>query len=156
MAGLRQTGWTKSSASIYFVVYNEKRWCGVVPMEIETQSLTTCEVAADGGAISLGFVDSEGRPATIRLSLNQVGALVMTLPGLIDKALQTRFGDQSLRYAYPLASWAVEQSTDPTQGMVTLRTVDGFSVCFSIPRAKQSELGEALVAQPAPSLVRAN
>ena len=117
-------------------------------MEIETQALTTCEVAADGGAISLGFVDSTGNPATIRLSINQVGALAMTLPGLIDKALQTRFGDQSLRYAYPLASWAIEQSTDPTQGMVTLRTTDGFSVCFSIPRQQQSELGEALVAQP--------
>jgi hypothetical protein len=73
----------------------------------------------------------------------------MTLPGLIDKALQTRFGDRSLRYAYPLASWAVEASSDPGQGMVTLRTVDGFSVCFSIPRQQQSELGEALVAQPA-------
>src|SRR5713101_749266 len=120
-------------------------------MEIDTQALTTCEVAADG-AISLGFVDSTGNPATIRLSLNQVGALAMTLPGLIDKALQTRFGDQSLRYAYPLASWVVEQSTDPTQGMVTLRTVDGFSVCFSIPRQQQSELGEALVAQPAPKV----
>jgi hypothetical protein len=118
-------------------------------MEIETQALTACEVTADGGAISLGFVDAGGRPATIRLSLNQVGALAMTLPGLIDKALQSRFGDQSLRYAYPLASWAVEQSSDPAQGMVTLRTVDGFSVCFSIPREQQSELGEALVAAPA-------
>jgi hypothetical protein len=121
-------------------------------MEIETQALTTCEVAADGGAISLGFVDVSGNPATIRLSINQVGALAMTLPGLIDKALQTRFGDQSLRYAYPLASWVIEQSTDPTQGMVTLRTVDGFSVCFSIPRQQQSELGEALVAQHVPSM----
>jgi hypothetical protein len=118
-------------------------------MEFDTQALTTCEVAADGGAISLGFVDAAGKPATIRLSLNQVGALAMTLPGLIDKALQTRFGDQSLRYAYPLESWMVEQSTDPSQGMVTLRTVDGFSVCFSIPREQQSELGHALVAQPA-------
>jgi hypothetical protein len=121
-------------------------------MKIDTQALTTCEVAADGGAISLGFVDSTGNPATIRLSLNQVGALAMTLPGLIDKALQTRYGDQSLRYAYPLASWAIEQSTDPTQGMVTLRTTDGFSVCFSIPRQQQSELGEALVAQYAPNV----
>jgi hypothetical protein len=121
-------------------------------MKIDTQALTTCEVAADGGAISLGFVDSTGNPATIRLSLNQVGALAMTLPGLIDKALQTKFGDQSLRYAYPLASWVVEQSSDPTQGMITLRTVDGFSVCFSIPRAQQSELGEALVAQPASNM----
>jgi hypothetical protein len=118
-------------------------------MEIDTQALTSCEVAADGGAISLGFVDCSGNPATIRLSLNQVGALAMTLPGLIDKALQTRFGDQSLRYAYPLESWRIEQSSDPTQAMVTLRTVDGFSVCFSLPRAQQSELGEALVAQPA-------
>jgi hypothetical protein len=118
-------------------------------MEIDTQALTSCEVAADGGAISLGFVDAAGNPATIRLSLNQVGALAMTLPGLIDKALQTRFGDRSLRYAYPLESWLIEQSSDPAQAMVTLRTVDGFSVCFSLPRARQSELGEALVAQPA-------
>jgi hypothetical protein len=122
-------------------------------MEIDTQSLTTCEVAADGGAISLGFVDSTGNPATIRLSLNQVGALAMTLPGLIDKALQTRFGDRSLRYAYPLESWVVEQSSDPAQGMVTLKTVDGFSVCFSIPRQQQNELGEALVAQPAATVI---
>src|SRR5271169_3882004 len=119
-------------------------------MEFDTQSLTTCEVTADGGAISLGFVDSAGNPATIKLSLNQVGSLAMTLPALIDKALRTRFGDQSLRYAYPLASWAVERSSDPTQGMMTLRTVDGFSVCFSIPREQQSALGEALVAQPEP------
>ena len=125
-------------------------------MEIETQSLTSCEVAADG-AISLGFVDSTGNPATIKLSLNQVGALAMTLPGLIDKALQVRFGDQSLRYAYPLASWAIEASSDPSQGMVTLRTVDGFSVCFSIPRQQQNELAEALVTQPRPeAAMRAN
>jgi hypothetical protein len=117
-------------------------------MEIDTQAVTTCEVAADGGVISLGFVDSTGTVATIRLSLNQVGSLAMTLPRLIDKALQTRHGDQSLRHAYPLASWMLEQSSDPTQAMLTLRTVDGFSVCFSIPRAQQSELGKALVAQP--------
>ena len=124
-------------------------------MEIETQSLTTCEVAPDGG-ISLGFVDSEGKPATIRMSLNQVGALIMTLPGLIDKALQTRFGDASLRYAYPLASWAIEQSTDPAQGMVTLRTTDGFSVCFSIPREQRSLISEALAEAPIPIAPRAN
>ena len=125
-------------------------------MEIETRSLTSCEIADDGGAVSLGFIDAEGRAASLKLSLNQVGALAMTLPSLIDKALQARYGDASLRYAYPLESWAVEQSSDPTQGMLTFRTVDGFSVCFSIPRAQQSELGEALVAQPAPVVIRAN
>lgn len=125
-------------------------------MDIETQALTSCEVAPDGGLISLGFIDAAGKPATLRLSLNQVGALAMTLPGLIDKALQTRYGDASLRYAYPLESWVIEQSTDPRHGMMTLKTSDGFSVCFSMPRQQQSELGEALAAEPAPRTVRAN
>ena len=125
-------------------------------MKIETQALTSCEIAPGGDVISLGFVDNRGQPQTIRLSLNQVGALAMTLPGLIGKALQTRFGDDTLCYAYPLDSWVVEQSSDPTQGMVTLRTTDGFSVCFSIPRQRQSELGEALVAQYDPKVMRAN
>ena len=76
----------------------------------------------------------------------------MTLPGLIDRALQTRFGDQRLRYAYPLASWVIEQSSNATQCIVTLRTEDGFSVCFSIPLQRQIELGEALAAQLAPKM----
>ena len=121
-------------------------------MEIDSQALTTCEVGPDGEAISLGFVDTTGNPATIRLSIDQAGALLMTLPRLIDRALQTRFADQSLRYAYPLASWIVEQSSDLAQGIVTLRTVDGFSVCFSMPRKQRIELGEALVAQLAPKM----
>jgi hypothetical protein len=50
---------------------------------------------------------------------------------LIEKALQARYGDQSLRYAYPLASGVVEQSTDATQRIVTLQTNHGFSPEFS-------------------------
>jgi len=125
-------------------------------MDIETQSLTTCEVASDGGGIALNFIGPTGKPQTIRLSLNQVGALAMTLPGLIDKALQTRYGDKSLRYTFPLESWAVEQSSDPRQSMITLRTADGFSVCFSMQRALQSELGEALVSHGAPKVLQPN
>ena len=55
-------------------------------------------------------------------------------------------------YAYPLASWIVEQSSEPTQCIVTLRTVDGFGVCFSLPRQQQIELGETLVARLAPKI----
>src|SRR3982074_946764 len=116
-------------------------------MHIDSNVLITCEVAKDGGAISLGFVDTTGNPAIVRLPLNQASALAMTLPGLIDQALQTRLGDQSVRHAYPLASWVLEQSSDPTQNMVTLRTMDGFSICFSIARRQQTELGDALGAK---------
>ncbi len=118
-------------------------------MEIDVQTLTTCEVAADGGAISLGFVDSAGQPATVTLSLNDAGSLAMTLPGLITKALQTRFGDRNLYHAYPLASWAVEQSSDPAQVLLTLRAADGFNACFSVQRQQLNQFGEALLAEPA-------
>jgi hypothetical protein len=118
-------------------------------MEIRVKSLTTCEVAADGGAISLGFEDVAGNPAAVCVSVNQAGALIMTLPGLLEAALKVRYGDQSLRYAYPLASWVIEQSTDSTQRIITLETEDGFKVRFSIAKAEQSLLGEALT-QPVP------
>ena len=40
-------------------------------MEIKVRQLTSCEVAADGGAISLGFEDVAGNPAAVSVSLNQ-------------------------------------------------------------------------------------
>jgi hypothetical protein len=125
-------------------------------MEIKVRSLRTCEVATDGGAISLGFEDMAGNLAAVSMSLNQAGALIMTLPALLETALRARYGDQSLRYAYPLASWVIEQSTDTTQRIITLETEDGFKVRFSIPKAEQSLLGEALT-QPMPEMtVRPN
>jgi hypothetical protein len=113
-------------------------------VDIESQSLTTCEVAPDGDTVVLGFTDSRGAPARIRLPLNQLGALAMTLPDLINKALQSRYGDHTLRYAYPLASWTVERSSEPGTGMMTLSTTDGFSVCFAMEREMQHTLAEAL------------
>ena len=125
-------------------------------MEIRVKSLTNCEVAADGGAISLGFEDVSGKPAAVSVSLNQIGALIMTLPGLLEAALKARYGDQSLRYAYPLASWVLEQSTDTSQRIITLETEDGFKVRFSIPKEEQSLLGEALTRQVPEMVMRPN
>jgi hypothetical protein len=113
-------------------------------MDIETQSLTTCEVAPDGNTVILGFTDAGGTAARMRLPLNLVGALAMTLPDLINRALRSRYGDDTLRYTYPLASWTVERSADPGTGMVTLSTTDGFSVCFSMQRELRQTLAEAL------------
>jgi hypothetical protein len=125
-------------------------------MEITVKALTTCDVAPDGGAISLGFEDTTGKPAAVQVSLNQVGALIMTLPGLLERALKARYGDQSLRYAYPLASWVLEQSTDTSQRIITLETEDGFKVRFSIPKAEQNLLAEALVEPVPETALRSN
>lgn len=67
------------------------------------------------------------------------------LPNLIDKALRSRYRDNTLRYAYPLASWSVERSSGPETGMVTLSTTDGFNVCFSM----ECQLRQTLATAPA-------
>ncbi|MGY3618264.1 hypothetical protein [Bradyrhizobium sp. USDA 10063] len=113
-------------------------------MEIEAKFFTSCDVASDGGLILLGFVDSNGQPVTVRLSVDQASVLIMTLPDLIDKALQTRYADATLRYSHELASWKLEQSSEANKSLLTLRTADGFGVCFSIRREQRSLLSEAL------------
>ncbi|ABQ35922.1 MULTISPECIES: hypothetical protein [Bradyrhizobium] len=126
-------------------------------MQLRAKALTCCEVVDDGETISLGFEDAAGQPIALSLSVSQAGALIMTLPGLLEMALRARYGDQALRYAYPLASWTIEQSTDAAQRIMTLATADGFSVRFAIPTAEQNVLGEALLAQyPTLMAVRPN
>jgi len=90
--------------TIYLLEYNVE----IVLDGNRNLSRSACEVAPDGSTIILGFTDPDGTPAQIRLSLNEVGGLAMTLPDLITKALRLRYGDHTLRYAYPLASWTVE------------------------------------------------
>jgi hypothetical protein len=126
-------------------------------MDLESRELTTCKVAADGQSVSLRFVDASGQPAAVSFPIEQVGALAMTLPALIEKALRKRYRDDSLRYVFPLGSWSCEPATDAASSIVTLRTVDGFSVCFSVPQRQLAEFGEALTAAPArPEIALAN
>ena len=139
--------------ALYSIEYNDWKW---LSMDIEPRSLTGCEVAPDGRTVVLGFTDANGEPAQIRVSLDQAGALAMTLPNLITQALRSRYQDHTLRYAYPLASWTVEQPTDQKGRMVTLRTTDGFSVCFSLHPRIQHELSEALTADIDPRRIVPN
>jgi hypothetical protein len=125
-------------------------------VEFDLQSLTKCEVAADGIVI-IDFIDAHGASARMRLPLNEAGALAMTLPNLIAQALRLRYGDDTLRFAYPLAACTIEQSSDSGTRMVTLTTTDGFSVCFSMPPDMQQELGEMLTSiSPSPALIVPN
>ncbi len=117
-------------------------------MEIESRELTTCKVAPDGRTVALRFVDAGGNETQVSFPVDQLGALAMTLPALIEKALRRRYQDDSLRYAFPLGSWSCEPATDAATSIVTLRTLDGFSVCFSLPQRQLAEFGEALAAVP--------
>jgi hypothetical protein len=63
----------------------------------------------------------------------QAGALMMTLPHLLTKALKARFGEEGSRFVFPLGDWVLEGVADGRTVIVTLRTADGFEVSFAAP-----------------------
>jgi hypothetical protein len=126
-------------------------------MEIESAHLTTCDVTRDGEVVRLGFNDASGNAVVLRLPFAQAGALMMTLPHLLTKALKARFGEEGSRFVFPLRDWVLEGVADGRTVIVTLRTTDGFEVSFAAPldhcRSLASDLKReaAEVAAAAPS-----
>jgi hypothetical protein len=129
-------------------------------MEIESSKLTTCDVAPDGEVITLNLVDVAGNPVSLRLPFDQAGALAMTLPGLLSKALKARCGNESSRYVFPLGEWLLEGAADGRTLIVTLKTVDGFEVSFGasldLCRSLASELKRESAVVPAVAPTRTN
>ena len=67
----------------------------VVPvglMDIESAQLTTCDVTRDGEVVRLKFIDTSGNSVVLSLPFAQAGALTMTLPHLLTKALRRASG----------------------------------------------------------------
>jgi hypothetical protein len=126
-------------------------------MEIESALLTTCDVTHDGEVVRLGFNDATGNAVVLRMPFAQAGALMMTLPHLLTKALKARFGEEGSRFVFPLGDWVLEGVADGRTVIVTLRTADGFEVSFAAPldhcRSLASDLKReaAEVAAAAPS-----
>lgn len=118
-------------------------------MQVDVKKLSDYAVAADGKSISLGVVDANDRDIQLSMSVDQLGMLVMTLPGLIEKALRAKYRDATLRYCHPTGDYFVEQASDPNALIVTMRTPDGFGVSFSMSRQQADILGDALFAAAA-------
>ena len=110
----------------------EDRNADRVPNEIDVASLTTCDVAPDGHYVRLHFEDALGRPAALRLTSDRVQQLLMTVPGLLSRALQARHRDDSVRAVFPLHQWRLETAAGSKDFILTLITSDGFEVAFSL------------------------
>lgn len=108
------------------------------------KELTTYKISEDGQSVTLKMLDEVGTESALSFGIGELGNLVMTLPGLIETALQRQLRDGSFRFAYPVGSWAIEESTDPSSLIVTLRTKDGFGVSFSMPRGNAMKLAHSL------------
>lgn len=113
-------------------------------MKVDVKQLSDYAVAADGQSISLGVVDANNCNIQLTMDVDQLGMLVMTLPGLIERALRAKYRDATLRYCHPTGTYMVEQASDPNSLIVTMRTPDGFGVSFSMSRAQADVLGDAL------------
>jgi hypothetical protein len=102
-------------------------------VKIRSSTLTTCQVAADGGSVALELIDGSGAVVTVELPFDQAEAIVMTLPTLLTQALQQQTGNDDARYVFGLGEWSLENAKGQACLIATLKTTDGFEVSFSIP-----------------------
>jgi hypothetical protein len=77
---------------------------------IRAERLTTFSVAPDGGSISIGVADEDGRAGSLMLPTACLKELMMTLPEMMRRALRLQHDDPSLRLVYRAAGWEVERS----------------------------------------------
>jgi hypothetical protein len=110
-------------------------------VRFRSERLTTCRVAANGGEVGLEFLDSSGAAVRLDLPVEQAQSLIMTLPQLLACALRQRTGDDAARYVFELGEWAIESTKGQTCLIATLKTPDGFEVCFGIPLEACRSLG---------------
>lgn len=66
------------------------------PCEVVGEWLTTWSVSPDGSRVGLGFAGIGGQPCRLDLPVDMVSALLLTLPRILQHALDAR-GDPAAR-----------------------------------------------------------
>jgi hypothetical protein len=112
--------------------------------DLAVQSLTTCEVAADGRRVRLHFIDTRARNGSLTLPTHAVHQLIMTLPQLLSKALKAEASDESIRAVFTLGGWRLEKSAESGWYILNLSTPDGFEVAFSVRVVDLAEIASVL------------
>jgi hypothetical protein len=117
-------------------------------LPIEGRQLTTWAVLPGGTQIRLDFTAADGRTHHIVLPFDTLSGLLMTLPRMLQSALDARFTDGSLRVVQRLDAWKLEQLEGDSGRLLKLGTTDGFEVAFVLNDAHAGSLGSALLATP--------
>ena len=115
---------------------------------IEGQQLTTWTVLPGGTRIRLEFAAKDGTIQGIVLPFDALTGLLMTLPRMLQTALDARFADGSRRFVQRLGRWALEQAESDAGLILKLGTLDGFEVAFALNGQDANSLGAALPAAP--------
>ena len=128
--------------------------CENAGVEVDAVALTTFDVATDGSAARIGVRDASGRLASLTLPVDCLSALLMTLPQMVQTALQYRHDDSSLRLVYPLGAYRVETAGGSDHFILTLATPDGFEVSFGLSAAHRQQLVDAFQDSACSALIR--
>jgi hypothetical protein len=115
---------------------------------IEGRQLTTWTVLPGGTHIRLEFAANDGTIHRIVLPFDALTGLLMTLPCMLQTALDARFANGSLRFVQRLGRWALEQAESDAGLILKLGTRDGFEVAFALNGRDAGSLGAALLAAP--------
>jgi hypothetical protein len=112
---------------------------------IEGDKLKSWAVLPGGNQISLDFVAIDGGTHRIVLPVDALSGLMMTLPRMLQSALDERFPDGSLRIVQRLGKWQLEQQAIDNELILKLGTNDGFEVAFALNDQHAGSLGAALL-----------
>ena len=67
---------------------------------------------------------------------------------MLNAALRRRFKNPAMRMTYPLSRFVLEIGLDRSTRILTLETLDGFQVSFSLSEEQCREIGEAEPQEP--------
>jgi hypothetical protein len=112
---------------------------------IKGEKLTTWRVLPGGTQICLDFVAADGGVHRIVLPVDTLSGLMMTLPRMLQSALDQRFPDGSFRVVQWLEKWRLERQTSGEGLILMLGTSDGFEVAFALNHQHAGSLGAALL-----------
>ena len=99
---------------------------------IEGQKLTSWGVLPGGTQIALDFVAIDGGTHRIVLPFDALSGLMMTLPRMLQSALDERFPDGGMRIVQPLGTMAAGTTEPRRQLYPQARYADGFEVAFAL------------------------
>ncbi|MGC3980966.1 MAG: hypothetical protein QM808_06900 [Steroidobacteraceae bacterium] len=121
----------------------------ILSSEIAAASLTTFDVSADGSCARLHMLDSAGQPATLILPVNCLHQLLMSIPKMVQMALQRSHVDDSMRLVHALEGFKLEAGelgeSGESQFILTMHTTGDFAVSFSASTENMAALANSIL-----------
>jgi hypothetical protein len=112
---------------------------------IEGRRLTSWTILPGGESIRLNLSAADGAEYGVILPFDALSSLLMTLPRILQAALDARCASGSLRVAQLLGRWRVEQTAGDNGLVLKLATPDGLQLAFALNDKAAELLGTALV-----------